>query len=122
MTNIVVTGSTRGIGFSLVQAFLDRDCAVMLNGRSTSSVESALASLADSADAKRLAGHAADVTAYEEVQGLWDAAQSRFGRVGAVHVHTRHFGHGSGLTGLSVGAHLSGGGPGVQENDRNEQA
>lgn len=81
MTSIVITGSTRGIGFSLAQAFLNRGCEVMLNGRSTPSVESALASLANEAGAEKVAGHAADMADYDQVQGLWDAAQSRFGRV-----------------------------------------
>jgi NAD(P)-dependent dehydrogenase (short-subunit alcohol dehydrogenase family) len=81
MTTIVITGSTRGIGLSLAQAFLDRGCAVMLNGRTASSTEASVASLAAKVGAERLVGHAADVTAHEQVQGLWDAAVDHFGRV-----------------------------------------
>ncbi len=81
MTSIVITGSTRGIGFSLAQAFLDRGCEVMVNGRSTTSTKAAVTSLAAEAVAERVEGFAADVTVYEQVQGLWAAAQSRFGRV-----------------------------------------
>ncbi len=81
MTSIVITGSTRGIGFSLARAFLERGCSVMLNGRSPSGVELALASLTVGSQAERVAGHAADVTDYGQVQGLWDAAREHFGRV-----------------------------------------
>ena len=34
MKTVVITGSTRGIGFGLADEFLKRDCQVVINGRS----------------------------------------------------------------------------------------
>ena len=45
MKTIVITGSTRGIGYNLADAFLSLDCAVAINGRTPTSVESAVDSL-----------------------------------------------------------------------------
>jgi NAD(P)-dependent dehydrogenase (short-subunit alcohol dehydrogenase family) len=81
MTSIVITGSTRGIGFSLAEAFLDRGCQVMINGRTEATVEQGLTALVREGNGDRTAGHAADVTDYDQVQGLWDAANQRFERV-----------------------------------------
>jgi NAD(P)-dependent dehydrogenase (short-subunit alcohol dehydrogenase family) len=44
--SVVITGSTRGIGFSLAEAFLERGCAVTISGRSSEAVEQAIAKLA----------------------------------------------------------------------------
>jgi NAD(P)-dependent dehydrogenase (short-subunit alcohol dehydrogenase family) len=81
MTNLVITGSTRGIGFTLAQAFLERDCAVMINGRTTAGVQSAVAALVERVGTKSVAGHVADMTVYDQVVSLWDVARERFGRV-----------------------------------------
>jgi len=81
MKTIVITGSTRGIGFGLAREFLKRDCSVVVNGRSQAAVEKAANGLAATHSGERVLGHAADVSIYEQVQGLWEAAQARFGRV-----------------------------------------
>ena len=80
MKVIVVTGSTRGIGFALAQAFLERGCAVTVSGRTAEAVEKALAALSPRA-AEHLLGQPCDVTDYAQLQALWDAAQAHFGRV-----------------------------------------
>ena len=81
MDVVVVTGSTRGIGYGLVEAFLDLGCAVVVNGRSQASVDRAVVRLAERHDAGRVMGYPADVGDFEAVQGLWDATVARFGRV-----------------------------------------
>ncbi len=79
---VVITGSTRGIGYGLAQAFLQRGCNVLVNGRSPAAVAQAVAALgAQTGAADRVAGHAADVTDYAQVEGLWEAARASFGRV-----------------------------------------
>lgn len=78
---VVVTGSTRGIGLGLADAFLARDCAVVVNGRSPESVEGAVAHLASKYDRERILGHPGDVTQVDQVQALWDASRAHFGRV-----------------------------------------
>ena len=40
MKNIVITGSTRGIGLALAKAFLERGCRVIISGRRQESVVS----------------------------------------------------------------------------------
>jgi len=105
---IVITGSTRGIGLGLAKEFLRRHCAVVVSGRTPEAVAKAVAELsalqaptftqaplkaqkaagtsqlylAESATyPERVFGQACDVTSYEQVQALWEAAQARFGRV-----------------------------------------
>ena len=73
---VVVTGSTRGLGFGLIRAFLARGCNVVVHGRA--GVDEAAAKLAEPA---RVLSHAGDVTEEAEVRALWDAAVARFGRV-----------------------------------------
>jgi NAD(P)-dependent dehydrogenase (short-subunit alcohol dehydrogenase family) len=81
MKSIVITGSTRGIGYGLADAFLARGCAVTLNGRSPGSVAEARRTLEQAHGVGRLAGQAGDVTQPETHQALWDAAVAAFGRV-----------------------------------------
>jgi NAD(P)-dependent dehydrogenase (short-subunit alcohol dehydrogenase family) len=81
MKALVITGSTRGIGFGLAREFLQRGCAVVVNGRTPSAVEQAVGRLAAAHGGERVLGHAADVSIYEQVEGLWEAARAQFGRV-----------------------------------------
>ena len=81
MKTIVITGSTRGLGRGLADAFLARGCAVMITGRNMVSVEGALAELGARHSPDRLAGQAVDVTRYDDLQTLWDIAAARFGRI-----------------------------------------
>lgn len=81
MKFVVITGSTRGIGWGLAEAFLERGHAVVINGRSADSVKEAMAQLNDRYDPARLLGQPADVTDYAQVEQLWQAAIKRFGRV-----------------------------------------
>ena len=80
MKSIVITGSTRGIGLGLAEQFLERGCQVMLSGRRQETVDTAVTSLAKKYGG-RAAGQPCDVTDYAQVQGLWDAAVQRFGRI-----------------------------------------
>lgn len=81
MKSIVITGSTRGIGYGLADEFLGRGCQVTVNGRSAESVETALTSLATKHGRERLAGQPGDVIQPDAHQALWDAAVAAFGRV-----------------------------------------
>ena len=79
MKNVVITGSTRGIGFGLAKAFVERGCRVLVNGRRPDAVQQALAQLAS--DPQRVCGQAGDVSVYDEVERLWHTAVQRFGQV-----------------------------------------
>jgi short-subunit dehydrogenase len=78
--SIVITGSTRGIGFHLAKAFLERDCVLTINGRSNETVNEAQARLGNYPQEKIL-GWAADVTDFDQVQGLWDESIRHFGQI-----------------------------------------
>ena len=78
---IVITGSTRGIGFCLADAFLARACQVVLCGRSQPGVDEALARLKGNYSPQLSLGVACDVTDYLQVQNLWAQAITHFGKV-----------------------------------------
>jgi NAD(P)-dependent dehydrogenase (short-subunit alcohol dehydrogenase family) len=81
MKRVVVTGSTRGIGFGLAEAFLDLGCAVAVSGRTQAGVDAATALLAARHGSARVCGQPCDVTQYDQVLALWDAAVERLGGV-----------------------------------------
>ncbi len=74
----VVTGGTRGIGFSIAQRLLAEGAKVFICGRDVGHLKSALESLrkeaADAAD-----GMAADVRRYEDCSKVLQTAAGRFG-------------------------------------------
>lgn len=81
MKIVVITGSTRGIGFGMAAAFLGAGCAVVVSGRSSAVVDKVTAELAARYDPQCILGVPCDVTRFEQVQALWDATVARFGRV-----------------------------------------
>lgn len=81
MDVVVVTGSTRGIGWGLAEAFLQLGCSVVINGRTEEAVQRAVDDLAGRHGAERVIGKAADVRDYTQMEALWETANARFGRV-----------------------------------------
>ncbi|MBK7864076.1 MAG: SDR family oxidoreductase [Archangiaceae bacterium] len=73
---VVVTGSTRGVGFGLVSAFLERGCNVVVHGRSKAADAAAKLGFPE-----RVLAFDGDVTDAGSVRALWDTAEQRFGRV-----------------------------------------
>lgn len=80
MSNVVITGSTQGIGRALAQAFVARGHHVVVSGRTAEAVDAA-ASVLSAAGTGRVVGFATDVTVPDQVQLLWDNAVATFGRV-----------------------------------------
>jgi len=81
MVNVVVTGSTRGIGHAIANELLACGCQVMISGRIQQIVVGAVTKLAARHGAERCAGTQCDVSDPVQVQALWDAAKTRFGQV-----------------------------------------
>lgn len=79
--SIVITGSTRGIGYGMARAFLERGCAVTINGRAQESVDVAVAKLGAGFSSELIYGFPAVVTEYNQVQQLCESAKSHFGRI-----------------------------------------
>lgn len=78
---VVVTGSTRGIGLGLADAFLARGESVFVSGRTAAGVNDAVGALGRKHGAGRVRGVACDVTRAEDLEALWAAAVQAFGAV-----------------------------------------
>ncbi len=81
MKIIVITGSSRGIGFGLANAFLELGCAVVVSGSVQESTDLAVVKLSDRFGHEMVIGKPCDVRDPHEIQTLWDLAMNRFGRV-----------------------------------------
>ena len=82
MKNVVVTGSTKGVGFALSKEFLKRGHNVVISGRTQQSVDDAVGKLNPEArDGARAVGRPTDVTDPAQVQALWDFAVAELGPV-----------------------------------------
>jgi short-subunit dehydrogenase len=79
--SVVITGSTRGIGFSLAEAFLQKSYPVTISGRTTQAVNEAVKKLSAEYDETNIFGYACDVTDFQQVQNLWDAVKQHFGSI-----------------------------------------
>jgi short-subunit dehydrogenase len=80
MKTVVITGSTRGIGRGLADAFLARGCQVVVSGRATADVDRVVREL-QSRYPGRVAGRACDITDAAQIEALWTHARERFQRV-----------------------------------------
>jgi NAD(P)-dependent dehydrogenase (short-subunit alcohol dehydrogenase family) len=78
---VVVTGSTRGLGFQLARELLRRGCAVVVSGRTGAAVDAALARLRGEFPRATLHGIPCDMSQPTRVQALWDGAAKAIGGV-----------------------------------------
>jgi NAD(P)-dependent dehydrogenase (short-subunit alcohol dehydrogenase family) len=81
MQTIVITGSTRGIGYGLADSFLGFGCQVVLSGREIDSVDQAVQRLTNRHPGCSLTGHQCDVRKSDQVRSLWDQAIQIFNQV-----------------------------------------
>lgn len=79
--NIVITGSTKGIGFGMAKEFLKRGHDVMVSSRGAPAVESAVATLRAEFPDRTIAGQPCDVADYEAVERLWSESVNGLGSV-----------------------------------------
>jgi short-subunit dehydrogenase len=81
MKTVVITGSTRGIGHGMALEFLKRGCSVMISGRKKEQVDREVEKFAGAYGKEKVAGHACEITSYEQIQALWDASVRALGTV-----------------------------------------
>lgn len=73
---VVVTGSTRGIGLGLAEAFAARGCRVVVSGHTSASVDAAVERIGE-----RAFGVPCDVARASELESLWETTIAKLGRV-----------------------------------------
>jgi NAD(P)-dependent dehydrogenase (short-subunit alcohol dehydrogenase family) len=81
MANIVVTGSTRGIGLGLVKEFRKRGHNVVISSRGAAAVDTAVAEVKAAPGNGEVVGIACDVSNRAAVQALWDGAKAALGSI-----------------------------------------
>jgi len=77
----VVTGGSRGIGFAIARALLDRGGNVVIIGTKQATVAKATAALESGGRVGRVAGEAGDVRNPADVDRMFASAATRFGGV-----------------------------------------
>jgi short-subunit dehydrogenase len=77
---IVITGSTKGIGYGLAEEFLKHGHNVVVSGRNQERLDKAVETLSENYK-ERVAGCLCDVTSYEANKKLFTFAKDKFGRV-----------------------------------------
>ncbi|UCD08551.1 MAG: SDR family oxidoreductase [Dehalococcoidales bacterium] len=81
MKNVVITGSTSGIGYGLAESFLSKGCSVVVSGRSAEKLDTTYKSLTEKYGKEHVFSVLCDVTNLDQVQALWNAAVGQFGKV-----------------------------------------
>ncbi len=79
MKNIVITGSTRGIGFCMAKEFLKNGCSVTLSGRGNELSDHAKAELSDYEN--KMMYIPCNVQIKSDVQNLWDQSKEKWGTI-----------------------------------------
>jgi 3-oxoacyl-[acyl-carrier protein] reductase len=75
----VITGGTRGIGFSIAEALIKEGVKASICGRDQARLKDAVASLSRSASANQVHGTVADVRSYEDCRRMIHEAENVFG-------------------------------------------
>jgi len=81
MKNVVITGSTRGLGFEMAKLFRAMGLNVVINGVNPSRLEAALASLRELPGAGSVEGLTGSVASSEDVQALIDFSVEKLGSI-----------------------------------------
>ncbi len=79
--NVVITGSTKGIGLGMAREFLGRGHNVVVSSRGQAAVDTAMDQLGGEFPPERIVGLPCDVADRSQVQALWDKAIAAFGSV-----------------------------------------
>jgi short-subunit dehydrogenase len=79
--NVVITGSTKGIGFGMAREFLKRGHNIMISSRRPQAVEKSVADLCAEFPDRTVVGQACDVAEYDQVEALWAKSVEALGQV-----------------------------------------
>jgi NAD(P)-dependent dehydrogenase (short-subunit alcohol dehydrogenase family) len=79
--NVVITGSTKGIGLGMAREFLRRGNDVMISSRTAQAVDDVVAELRLEFPGRNVVGRVCDVVDFDQVQNLWDRAAEKLGSV-----------------------------------------
>lgn len=77
----IVTGGTRGIGYAIVEKYLENHATVILCGSRQETADKAVASLKARDPEWPVEGIAPDLTDYESVKAAFDGVRERYGRI-----------------------------------------
>ena len=81
MANIVITGSTRGIGLGMAKEFRKRGHNIVITSRGQTAVDAAMTEVAAAPGPGKVIGMTCDVGNRDQVQALWDGAVAQLGCV-----------------------------------------
>ena len=81
MANVVITGSTRGIGLGMAKEFRKRGHNIVISSRGKTAVDTSVAALEKQPGSGSIVGIACDVSDRAAVQSLWDGAAKALGSV-----------------------------------------
>ncbi|MEI6128362.1 MAG: SDR family oxidoreductase [Pseudomonadota bacterium] len=81
MKKIVITGSTKGIGYGLAKAFLKKGCSVVISARGTSTLDEVLKEFEAAFGKDKVTGAACNVADYGQVRALWNLGNKKFGKI-----------------------------------------
>ena len=81
MKNVVITGSTRGIGLALAKEFVRQGHSVVISGRTEVACEQVVKSLANERPDNQIFGIPCDVKNFDQIDHLWTTAAAKLGSV-----------------------------------------
>ena len=80
MSNVVITGSSKGIGRGLAEEFAKRGHNVTVSARGQASIDSTVEAL-NRLGGGKASGYPCDVSRKEQVRALWNHSKAEFGTV-----------------------------------------
>ena len=80
MANVIITGSSKGIGKGLAEEFIKRGHNVVISGRGQTSIDKTVEALTQLGGGRAI-GKACDVSIRDQVQALWDFGKAEFGTI-----------------------------------------
>ncbi|ALH94919.1 SDR family NAD(P)-dependent oxidoreductase [Acinetobacter equi] len=78
---VVITGSSKGIGFGLAQAFLKLNYNVVISGRNKTQLDVAFAQLIQNFSESKILAIRCDITQHHDLKALWKQATQQFKQV-----------------------------------------